>query len=72
MNSPTLGALFVKFDGQTQMVMAKIRGIITFLLRIIALAACVIAAIVMGTAHETAQIFSLKFEAKYSDSPSFK
>ncbi|KAJ8448019.1 hypothetical protein Cgig2_028895 [Carnegiea gigantea] len=72
MNSPTLAALFMKFDGHTQMGMAKIRGIITFLLRLTALAACVIAAIVMGTAHETAQIFSLKFEAKYSNSPSFK
>ncbi|KAL2931977.1 CASP-like protein 1C1 [Bienertia sinuspersici] len=52
--------------------MMKIKGIITLVLRIIALAAAVVATIVMGTAHDSASVMSFKFEAKFTNSPSFK
>ncbi|GMH05445.1 hypothetical protein Nepgr_007285 [Nepenthes gracilis] len=52
--------------------MTKIRSMITCLLRLIALAATLCATIVMAAAHDSTEIFNLKFEAKYSNSPSFK
>ncbi|KMT04245.1 hypothetical protein BVRB_8g183210 [Beta vulgaris subsp. vulgaris] len=52
--------------------MTKIKGIIIFVLRLIALAATVISTIVMGTAHDSASVLNFKFEAKFTNSPSFK
>ena len=52
--------------------MTKIKVIIIFGLRLIALAASVVTTIVMGTAHDSATILNFKFEAKFSNSPAFK
>ncbi|KAA8524393.1 hypothetical protein F0562_010816 [Nyssa sinensis] len=52
--------------------MAKTKRICTLLLRLLALAATLSAAIVMGTSHEEANFFAISFEAKYSDTPAFK
>ncbi|KAI5657076.1 hypothetical protein M9H77_25869 [Catharanthus roseus] len=42
------------------------------LLRILALGAAVTAAVVMFTSHDTAQVLNMTFEAKYTNSPTFK
>uniref|UniRef100_A0A7N0TJN1 CASP-like protein n=1 Tax=Kalanchoe fedtschenkoi TaxID=63787 RepID=A0A7N0TJN1_KALFE len=42
------------------------------LLRIAALVSTLTAAIIMATSHETVSFFTIQFEAKYSDVPSFK
>ncbi|XP_021858638.2 CASP-like protein 1C1 [Spinacia oleracea] len=52
--------------------MTKIKGVITFVLRLVALAATIVSTIVMGTAHDSASVLGIKFEAKFTDSPSFK
>ncbi|KAK9714689.1 hypothetical protein RND81_06G112500 [Saponaria officinalis] len=52
--------------------MSKINGIGSIVLRTVALIASFVAVVVMCTAHDTAQVFNLKFEAKFSNSPSFK
>ncbi|XP_021740376.1 CASP-like protein 1C3 [Chenopodium quinoa] len=52
--------------------MTKIKGIITFVLRLIALASTIVATIVMGTAHDSASVLGIKFDAKFTNSPSFK
>ncbi|GFP98300.1 CASP-like protein 1c2 [Phtheirospermum japonicum] len=41
------------------------------LLRLLALGATVSATVVMVTSHDSAQVFNLKFEAKYTNSPTF-
>ncbi|CAI9087451.1 OLC1v1021522C1 [Oldenlandia corymbosa var. corymbosa] len=43
-----------------------------FVLRLIALGAAVTAAILMFSAHDTAHVFNMTFEAKYTNSPTFK
>ncbi|KAK4386602.1 UNVERIFIED_CONTAM: CASP-like protein 1C1 [Sesamum angustifolium] len=43
-----------------------------FLLRLLALGATVSATLVMITSHDSAQLFNMKFEAKYTNSPTFK
>ncbi|KAL3624892.1 hypothetical protein CASFOL_031560 [Castilleja foliolosa] len=43
-----------------------------FVLRLLALGASVSATLIMLTSHDTAQVFNIKFEAKYSNSPTFK
>ncbi|KAI4341091.1 hypothetical protein MLD38_025859 [Melastoma candidum] len=52
--------------------MSKMKWIFSLVLRILAFGATVSAAIVMGTSREKANFFSVSFEAKYSDIPSFK
>ncbi|KAL9234059.1 hypothetical protein vseg_008974 [Gypsophila vaccaria] len=52
--------------------MSKIKGVVTIVLRLVAMVATFVAVIVMCTAHDTARVFNLKFEAKFSNSPSFK
>ncbi|KZV37149.1 hypothetical protein F511_15069 [Dorcoceras hygrometricum] len=49
------------------------RGRIPMLvLRLVALAATVSATLIMGTSHESAEYFGIKFEANYKKSPAFK
>ncbi|GFP96335.1 CASP-like protein 1c1 [Phtheirospermum japonicum] len=43
-----------------------------FVLRLLALGATISATLIMVTSHDTAQVFNMKFEAKYSNSPTFK
>ncbi|PIN19331.1 hypothetical protein CDL12_07991 [Handroanthus impetiginosus] len=43
-----------------------------FLLRLLALGAAISATIIMLTSHDSAQVFGMKFEAKYTNSPTFK
>ncbi|GER31631.1 CASP-like protein RCOM_1174750 [Striga asiatica] len=43
-----------------------------FVLRLIALGATVSAALIMVTSRDTAQVLNVKFEAKYTNSPTFK
>ncbi|KAL8507000.1 hypothetical protein ACS0TY_017761 [Phlomoides rotata] len=43
-----------------------------FLLRLLALGGAVTATVLMVTSHDSAQVFNMKFEAKYTNSPSFK
>ncbi|XP_074272218.1 CASP-like protein 1C1 [Silene latifolia] len=52
--------------------MTKIKGIVTLVLRLVALITTFVAIILMSTAHDTAHVFNLKFEAKFSNSPAFK
>ncbi|KAE8075934.1 hypothetical protein FH972_014614 [Carpinus fangiana] len=52
--------------------MAKIKRLCTLLLRLMALAATLSAAIVMATSHQTTTFFGVSVEAKYSHSPAFK
>ncbi|KAI3440746.1 CASP-like protein [Psidium guajava] len=52
--------------------MAKVKLLFGLVLRLLAIGATVSAAIVMGTSHERASVFSISFEAKSSDIPSFK
>ncbi|KAK6124343.1 hypothetical protein DH2020_017437 [Rehmannia glutinosa] len=42
------------------------------LLRLLALGAAVSATVVMFTSHDSAEVFNMKFEAKYTNSPTFK
>lgn len=51
--------------------MAKIKKIITALLRFIALAAALSATIAMVTSHDSAEVLNLSFDAKYTDSHAF-
>ncbi|KAL7088956.1 hypothetical protein ACP275_13G159800 [Erythranthe tilingii] len=43
-----------------------------FLLRLLALGATVSATVLMVTSHDSALVFNIKFEAKYTNSPTFK
>lgn len=43
-----------------------------FLLRLLALGGTVTAIVVMITSHDSAQVLGMTFEAKYSNSPTFK
>ncbi|KAL8140487.1 hypothetical protein V2J09_006508 [Rumex salicifolius] len=52
--------------------MAKLNMVVSIVLRAVAAAAAMAAAIKMGSAHDSAQFLTLKFEAKYTNSPSFK
>ncbi|KAK3010247.1 hypothetical protein RJ639_010819 [Escallonia herrerae] len=52
--------------------MSKAKSIPLFLLRLLALGATVCATIVMVTSHESTKVLNMTFEAKYSDSPTFK
>ncbi|XP_030466480.1 CASP-like protein 1C1 [Syzygium oleosum] len=52
--------------------MAKVRRLFGLVLRLLAFGATASAAIVMGTSRQRASVFSISFEAKYSDIPSFK
>ncbi|XP_021294873.1 CASP-like protein 1C1 [Herrania umbratica] len=52
--------------------MVKARGIITTLLRLLALGATLSATVVMVTSHDSADVLNLKFSAKYTNSPTFK
>lgn len=42
------------------------------LLRLLALAGAVTAAVVMFTSRDSAHVFNMTFEAKYTNSPTFK
>ncbi|XP_062017347.1 CASP-like protein 1C2 [Rosa rugosa] len=46
--------------------------IFTFLLRLLALAATLVATIVMVTSHDSTNVLNLTFKAKFSNSPAFK
>ncbi|PRQ28929.1 putative casparian strip membrane protein [Rosa chinensis] len=48
------------------------RRIFTFLLRLLALAATLVATIVMVTSHDSTNVLNLTFKAKFSNSPAFK
>lgn len=48
------------------------KNIPMILLRLLALAATVAATVVMATSHDSAEVFNIKFEAKYTNSPTFK
>ncbi|KAL5730355.1 hypothetical protein ACHQM5_003185 [Ranunculus cassubicifolius] len=48
------------------------RQVLVFLLRLVSLVGTVIAAIVMATSRETANVLSFEFKAKYDDVPAFK
>lgn len=50
----------------------KANRIFTVLLRLLALAATIVAVVVMVTSHESAQVLNLTFTAKYSNDPVFK
>jgi choline-glycine betaine transporter len=52
--------------------MAKIKKIFTNFLRLLALAATVVAIVFMVTSHDSAQVLNLTFTAKYSHTPAFK
>ncbi|KAK2968486.1 hypothetical protein RJ640_030097 [Escallonia rubra] len=52
--------------------MSKAKSIPLFLLRLLALGATVCATIFMVTSHESTKVLNMTFEAKYSDSPTFK
>ncbi|XP_043689725.1 CASP-like protein 1C1 [Telopea speciosissima] len=52
--------------------MAKTKRIFTLLLRLLALAATLAAAIIMATSNQTTTIYGISFEAKYSFTPAFK
>ncbi|XP_057462617.1 CASP-like protein 1C1 [Actinidia eriantha] len=52
--------------------MAMAKSIPTFALRLMALGATISATIVMVTSHDSATVLNLKFDAKYTNSPSFK
>ncbi|CAK9181806.1 unnamed protein product [Ilex paraguariensis] len=52
--------------------MTKAKKIPIFLLRVIALGATVSATIVMATSHDSAQVLNMTFQAKYTNSPTFK
>ncbi|KAG8365496.1 hypothetical protein BUALT_Bualt18G0110900 [Buddleja alternifolia] len=41
-------------------------------LRLLALGATVTATVIMITSHDSAEVFNMKFEAKYTNSPTFK
>ncbi|XP_051134954.1 CASP-like protein 1C1 [Andrographis paniculata] len=52
--------------------MALSKRIPLFLLRLLAMGAALSATLVMLTSRDTAQVFGMKFEAKYTNSPTFK
>ncbi|CAI0468678.1 unnamed protein product [Linum tenue] len=52
--------------------MAKIRKAVTVILRLIALAATVVAVVIMVTSKETAHVLNLTFTAKFTHTPAFK
>ncbi|OMO76426.1 hypothetical protein CCACVL1_15666 [Corchorus capsularis] len=52
--------------------MAKTKRIITILLRLLALGACISATVVMITSHDSADVLNMKFSAKYTNTPTFK
>ncbi|CAL1372776.1 unnamed protein product [Linum trigynum] len=52
--------------------MAKIRKGVTLTLRLIALAATVVAVVIMVTSKETARVLNLTFTAKFTHTPAFK
>ncbi|KAK4399115.1 CASP-like protein 1C1 [Sesamum angolense] len=45
---------------------------IVVVLRLVALGAAVSATVVMATSHDSADVFNMKFEARYTNSPTFK
>ncbi|KAG5234959.1 CASP protein [Salix suchowensis] len=52
--------------------MAKINKIFSNILRLLAVAATVVAIVFMVTSHDSAQVLNLTFTAKYSYTPAFK
>ncbi|XP_022886882.1 CASP-like protein 1C1 [Olea europaea var. sylvestris] len=52
--------------------MSLAKRIPIFLLRLLALGAAVTATVIMVTSKDSAQVFNMKFEAKFTDSPTFK
>ncbi|EXC25512.1 hypothetical protein L484_009820 [Morus notabilis] len=52
--------------------MAKTQRLALLLVRLLAFAATLSAAVVMATSHEKASLFTISFEAKYSQTPAFK
>ena len=54
------------------MTMPKTKRVFTLLLRVLALGSTFAAAVVMATSHEKANMFGVRFEAKYSHTPAFK
>ncbi|KAI3887794.1 hypothetical protein MKX03_018641 [Papaver bracteatum] len=52
--------------------MAKANKLFHLLLRFLAFGSTLCAAIVMATSHEKATVLNISFEAKYSNTPSFK
>ena len=54
------------------MTMARTKRVFTLLLRVLALGATFAAAVVMATSHEKANMFGVRFEAKFSHTPAFK
>lgn len=53
-------------------IMSFSKRIPMLLLRLLALGASVSAIVVMVTSHDSAQVFNMKFDAKYSNTPTFK
>ncbi|GMN50805.1 hypothetical protein TIFTF001_019961 [Ficus carica] len=51
--------------------MTKYSKFFTLLLRLLAFAATAVAAIVMATSHDSANVLNLTFKAKYSNTPTF-
>ncbi|PIM99430.1 hypothetical protein CDL12_28076 [Handroanthus impetiginosus] len=52
--------------------MSLSKRIPVFLLRLLALGASVSATVVMVTSRDSAEVFNMKFDAKYTNSPTFK
>ncbi|GMN27973.1 hypothetical protein TIFTF001_001890 [Ficus carica] len=52
--------------------MVKTKWLALLLVRFLAFAATLSAAIVMATSHQNASVFAVSFEAKYSQTPAFK
>ncbi|KDP20967.1 hypothetical protein JCGZ_21438 [Jatropha curcas] len=52
--------------------MAKFKKIFSFILRLLSLAATVVAIVVMVRSRDSTQVLNLTFTAKYSNTPAFK
>ncbi|KAJ8761571.1 hypothetical protein K2173_004347 [Erythroxylum novogranatense] len=52
--------------------MGKIKKAFTIVLRLLALAATVVAVVIMVDTHDSAKVLNLTFTAKYSNTPAFK
>ncbi|KAL5575420.1 hypothetical protein UlMin_017119 [Ulmus minor] len=52
--------------------MAKYSRFLIVVLRLLALAATVVAIVLMVTSHDSSKVFNLTFKAKYNNTPAFK
>ncbi|CAN1129550.1 CASP-like protein 1C3 [Linum perenne] len=52
--------------------MEKVRKVVMAVMRLLALAATVVAVVIMVTSKETAHVLNLTFTAKYTNTPAFK